>query len=129
MPRPPNGSYHIVSKETTSDGKALAVYHNGVGAPVTVTEFQKLPAQQVRQLLVLVLYTRPTLTLHALAVVLEWVNKTDIILSYKGFPDTGLNAHGQKPFRDTGTGSDPWIITKENDATYTYVPRRLRVAH
>ena len=44
----PNGSFFIVSKTPTSDGKLLAVTYNGVNGALTVTEFKNLNTQLVR---------------------------------------------------------------------------------
>ncbi|KAF8436518.1 hypothetical protein L210DRAFT_2456218 [Boletus edulis BED1] len=41
----PGIQYFIINRETTGDGKSLAINFNGVGAPLTVTEFERLPSQ------------------------------------------------------------------------------------
>lgn len=46
--QPPNGKYYIVKKETTPDGKLLAITYNGENAPLTVTELGHQPNQVVR---------------------------------------------------------------------------------
>jgi len=48
MSQAPNGSFFIVNKTPTSDGKLLAITYNGVNGALTVTEFKNLNTQLVR---------------------------------------------------------------------------------
>ncbi|KAF8129471.1 hypothetical protein EV363DRAFT_1337251 [Boletus edulis] len=45
MSHPPEGLYFFINRETTDDGKSLAINFNGLGTPLTVTEFERLPTQ------------------------------------------------------------------------------------